>query len=266
MTIIFSNGIAERMCVLGNTATRADLDSKRINASSILWQEIHREFLGNTTSYNLKLSSDERFKDVDSSVIVTHDAPKLYDMWKDVNQKYVKALARYTQSGTHESDFFGFCDGNLDVMYLRECLNVKPNLTEFVRGGMFERDEFDSLSESNCVTAQSSTESSQSSLRSSTPTPGSKRKAASIASNGMLSKAIESCSDNLSGAIVKASMEHPSVIATHKLALFESLTLRVASLEDRICLVEREGRDFEEWEARLEAMKNRLAAVEDDYQ
>ena len=52
MTIIFSNGIAERMCVLGNTATRADLDSKRINASSILWQEIHREFLGNTTSYN----------------------------------------------------------------------------------------------------------------------------------------------------------------------------------------------------------------------
>ena len=43
--------------------------------------------------------SIENFWATRRRTIVTHDAPKLYDMWKDVNQKYVKALARYTQSG-----------------------------------------------------------------------------------------------------------------------------------------------------------------------
>ena len=62
-----------------------------------------------------------------------------------MNGKYVKALAKFTTSGTHFSDFFSFCDGCLDVAYLRACLAAKPNLNAFVLGGMFQRDHMDSL-------------------------------------------------------------------------------------------------------------------------
>ncbi|KAF4034391.1 hypothetical protein GN244_ATG13597 [Phytophthora infestans] len=56
----------------------------------------------------------------DCSVIVVQEVGTLYDMWKSVNQSYVKAMARFTKSGEHGDDFYSFCAGALDVFYLRE--------------------------------------------------------------------------------------------------------------------------------------------------
>ncbi|OWZ03705.1 hypothetical protein PHMEG_00024515 [Phytophthora megakarya] len=69
----------------------------------------------------------------------------MYDIWKTVNRKYFKALARFTKSGEQEKDFYDYCGGSIDVFYLRECLQVKPDLIQFVEGGMLEDDEFDSI-------------------------------------------------------------------------------------------------------------------------
>ncbi|OWY94527.1 hypothetical protein PHMEG_00035710 [Phytophthora megakarya] len=66
-------------------------------------------------------------------------------MWKTLNRKYVKVLSLFTKSGQQEEDFFGYCGGSIDVYYLRECLHLKPDLTQFVEGGLLEADEFDSL-------------------------------------------------------------------------------------------------------------------------
>jgi hypothetical protein len=47
---------------------------------------------------------------------------------KGVNAEYKAALTRYTVSGTHESDFYSFCNGKLDVYYLRRHLEQRPVL------------------------------------------------------------------------------------------------------------------------------------------
>ncbi|KAG1684911.1 hypothetical protein DVH05_010177 [Phytophthora capsici] len=66
-------------------------------------------------------------------------------MWKTVNSKYVKAYAKFYVSGQNSNEFYNFCEGKLDVVHLKACLQVKPELEEYVRGGMREEDEIDSL-------------------------------------------------------------------------------------------------------------------------
>ncbi|KAE8889011.1 hypothetical protein PF005_g962 [Phytophthora fragariae] len=66
-------------------------------------------------------------------------------MWKVVRVKYQRALANFTKSGEHDDDFFAYCDGSPDAFYLRECLEIKHDLTSFVEGGILPEDQFDSL-------------------------------------------------------------------------------------------------------------------------
>lgn len=48
------------------------------------------------------------------SRIVNHDWKKLRMMQKSVNSDYKNALTCFTVSGTHNSNFFGFCAGKLE--------------------------------------------------------------------------------------------------------------------------------------------------------
>ncbi|KAJ8576561.1 hypothetical protein ON010_g2653 [Phytophthora cinnamomi] len=78
-----------------------------------------------------------------------HDAARLYDMWKKVMSKYGKACAKFFVSGQNSEEFFNFCEGNLRVLYLKACLDIKPELKDYVRGGMRQEDEVDSLNLQN---------------------------------------------------------------------------------------------------------------------
>ncbi len=49
-----------------------------------------------------------------------------------VNVEYKAALTHFTQSGTHDSNFYNFCNGKPDVYYLRKYLELKPNLDNTV--------------------------------------------------------------------------------------------------------------------------------------
>ena len=69
---------------------------------------------------------------IDFSRIVQHDWKKLRKIWKDIHRDYKKAMGKYTQSGTHESNFFGFCDNKVEVYYLWRKLKLRPDLNEFV--------------------------------------------------------------------------------------------------------------------------------------
>ena len=172
-------------------------------------------------------------------------------MWKVVNGKYVKALAKFTQSGTHESDFYSFCDGNLAVFYLRECLQLKPNLTQFVEGDMFEEDQFDSLT-LNCAvqTPPSRYRSSPSIISSST------KKARN---NKDLSKSLEQCSENLSAAIIMASKQNGSGVG-----MLEKLLVLLKSVEDQIESMEVEGRCTAFYKERRDKLRKKIASVEDE--
>jgi hypothetical protein len=145
VNVLFSDLFAARFAEIGNTPTRHQLDVGDVNAALSFWRDVFTEFNTNCSDYNLVMSTNARFEKVDPSVIVVHDMVMLFDIWRKLNRKYVRAMAGFTKSGEHGDDFYDFCSGALDVFYLRECLEVKHDLTRFVEGGMLENDEFDSL-------------------------------------------------------------------------------------------------------------------------
>ena len=65
-----------------------------------------------------------------------HDWKKLRAVWKSVNAKYKAALSRYTISGTHDSDFYTFCNGKLEIYYLRKHLELRPELNATVKADL----------------------------------------------------------------------------------------------------------------------------------
>ena len=73
---------------------------------------------------------------VNTSLIVPHSWKKLRSIWKALNSDYKAALARFTQSGTHDSDFFNFCAGKADVYYVRKYLELKPDLNQTVQADL----------------------------------------------------------------------------------------------------------------------------------
>ncbi|KAF4145008.1 hypothetical protein GN958_ATG05799 [Phytophthora infestans] len=98
-------------------------------------------FAGRTFN-DAHLSDQAEFSKLDSTlaifakcnpdIIVPHEAAKLRDMWKDVSSRYNTALANSRVSGTHDNDFFSFCSGKIDVLYMHEWLSIKPGVLETV--------------------------------------------------------------------------------------------------------------------------------------
>ncbi|KAG7382979.1 hypothetical protein PHYBOEH_010160 [Phytophthora boehmeriae] len=127
LTILFSDTFATRFAETGNKPTRQQLDARETNANSSFWHDVTKDFKDNRSDYN-NLHSDHT---------------------------YVKAMASFTKSGEHGDDFFNFCDGALDVFYLRGCLELEHNLTQFVEGGMFDEDQLDSLKRGSSTITES---------------------------------------------------------------------------------------------------------------
>ncbi|KAF4135085.1 hypothetical protein GN958_ATG15755 [Phytophthora infestans] len=123
LNVLFSDTFAPRFARIGDKPSRQQLDAGETHG---------------TPHFGVMLR-------VDASVVVIHSATKAYDMWKDVNKRYLKAMANFTKPGGHEDDFFTYCEGALDTFYLRECLKHKRDLASFVDGGLFDKDQFDSL-------------------------------------------------------------------------------------------------------------------------
>ncbi|KAF4142395.1 hypothetical protein GN958_ATG08571 [Phytophthora infestans] len=145
LNVLFSDTFAPRFARIGDKPSRQQLDAGKTHGNSSFWRDVASEFNSNRTDHNDLFTSDARFEGVDASVVVIHSATKAYDMWKDVNKRYLKAMASFTKSGEHEEDFFTYCEGALDTFYLRDCLKHKRDLASFVNGGLFDKDQFDSL-------------------------------------------------------------------------------------------------------------------------
>ena len=92
---------------------------------------------------------------INPSKIVPHDWKKLRTLWKAVNADYKVALDRFTQSGTHEDNFYSFCGGKKEAYYLQLHLANKPGLNEMVEASL---PEGCCLSSSTTATHSSTTE------------------------------------------------------------------------------------------------------------
>ena len=64
--------------------------------------------------------------EINPSVIVPHDANKLKGMYGHLRSAYKVAYANWKKSGTHDSDFGNFCNGQMDVLYLHQFVCLYP--------------------------------------------------------------------------------------------------------------------------------------------
>jgi hypothetical protein len=143
MNILFSDEFASAFATIGNVANREVLDSGKAGNEMHFWEKVQDAFVGSTDNENynqeLQFVDDAEIFDsmhhINPRNIVLHDWKKLRSIWRNVNTNYKSALSRYTVSGTHTSDFFSFCNGDLEVYYLRLHLQQRPELN-----GMVEAD------------------------------------------------------------------------------------------------------------------------------
>ena len=140
INVLFSDKFAGDFANLGNVASRAVLDSGKAQNDQLFWEKVHLEFIKTSKDYNtLQFQEDGILSQqlhIDPSTIVAHDWKKLRSIWKSVNSDYKAALTRFTQSGTHDSNFYNFCNGKLDIYYLRKYLELKPGLNQTVEAGL----------------------------------------------------------------------------------------------------------------------------------
>jgi hypothetical protein len=140
MNVLFSDTFAPRLATLGNAATRHELDNSSAAYDQGFWLDVRRAFTDDTDSYGCLFFSYDNVlgsqDHIDPSIIVPHDWKKLRTIWKSVNADYKAAIARFTVSGTHESDFYSFCNGRLDVYYLRKHLYLRPELNETIEADL----------------------------------------------------------------------------------------------------------------------------------
>jgi hypothetical protein len=141
MNILFSDDFASDFASLGNVASKESLDSGKAGNNQAFWERVKDAFMEpNNDDYDrLFFMDDDVFaaqSHINPSRIVNHDWKKLRMMWKSVNSDYKNALTRFTVSGTHDSNFFGFCAGKLEPYYLRMHLQNRPDLTSMVEAGL----------------------------------------------------------------------------------------------------------------------------------
>lgn len=139
MNVLFSDQFAERFAATGNSASRDILDTGLAGNDQHFWQCVRTAFvspLPNATFDELMFKDDAvlslQSDDIDPSKIVPHDWKKLRTLWKATNSEYKAALSRFTVSGTHEHEFWNFCNGRLEAYYLHKLLTLRPNLAGFV--------------------------------------------------------------------------------------------------------------------------------------
>jgi hypothetical protein len=135
MNILFSDDFAEQFACIGNIATRKVLDIGKAANEKLFWEKIEDAYLVSKSDYNiLQFRDDDNFMNetIYPGKIVPHGWQKLRTMWKAINADYKTVTTKFTQSGTHDSEFYNYCQGKKEPYYLRLLLSERPELNEMV--------------------------------------------------------------------------------------------------------------------------------------
>jgi hypothetical protein len=102
----------------------------------LYWTEIYSSFVDDSTSDDFDCLVDtypalDPHK-IDPAKIIPHTAEHLCSVWHSSHAAYKKALARFTKSVTYGDDFYRFCGGRLDTLYVHLHLLKWPGLTATV--------------------------------------------------------------------------------------------------------------------------------------
>eukprot|EP00475_Leptophrys_vorax_P038086 TRINITY_DN6652_c0_g1_i4.p1 TRINITY_DN6652_c0_g1~~TRINITY_DN6652_c0_g1_i4.p1 ORF type:complete len:398 (+),score=98.14 TRINITY_DN6652_c0_g1_i4:94-1287(+) len=163
LNILFSDQHCAQFARVGERPSRLDLDEGKVNENSSFWQAVQQSWSDNE-HYNGIINNSPLFSDIDPSESAQYprDAAKLRNEYLTLSKLYAEALRKFTISGTHENEFFNFCNGNKAVLYLRMHLMIKPNLENVVVTRLDSNSSHDSLEGEEIGTGSSSSSSSQS--------------------------------------------------------------------------------------------------------
>ena len=146
--VLFSEQFHFRFAQQGDTLTRADLDSG-ISPQAVFWCDVQAAYIdADKDEFGTLLDVGSEywglFRHIDAAHIVPHLPIKLHEIWKDLHGLYIKANRLYTVLGTHEAEFWKFCNGNIAVLYVRFWVAKRPNIINFVNHGFLGGTGFDS--------------------------------------------------------------------------------------------------------------------------
>ncbi|GMF13297.1 unnamed protein product [Phytophthora lilii] len=136
LNVLFSDRFVDQLGLMGARPTRRELDAGAVRGRNSFWKDVAAEFIKELPEYGRLVTADSRFDGTDPSHIVPHAGEKLQQIWKEATTKFATAHARATQSGTHEPDFYDFCSGQLEPLYINAWLTVRPQAFDAAVGSM----------------------------------------------------------------------------------------------------------------------------------
>lgn len=174
LNVLFSDEFAESFGSLGNTLTRQELDAAA-KRDDRFWQSVLPRYLDADAIDVGKLQFSHAAFDhegVDPSHIVPHAWTKLRSIYHETRSHYKVALDRSTSTGAHSNEFFDYCNGRIDCLYLSLHIKARPNLSDAVDAVLPEETFMDSESQSP--------DRLESDSASSSGTPAKKRKTSGV--------------------------------------------------------------------------------------
>lgn len=100
------------------------------------WIDVHTRFLDESDENAGRLQFQHFALDefdctvIDPSIVIPHSWQQLRAIFVDLKSRYETAQANFARSGTHGSEFWKFCNGQLDVLYLHRFVKSFPSLAE----------------------------------------------------------------------------------------------------------------------------------------
>ncbi|EGZ04548.1 hypothetical protein PHYSODRAFT_463823, partial [Phytophthora sojae] len=128
VNILFSSRFATRFVALFDQRTRADLGTA-VSAEEQFWEDVFAAFLDCTPEEEFdNLIGAHPALDpncVNPASIVQHSVKQIRQIWGSAHGAYRQAHIRFTTTGTNGKDFYKYCNGRLDALYIHMHLQIK---------------------------------------------------------------------------------------------------------------------------------------------
>ena len=134
MNVMFHDMHFEGFQNLYQTPSRANLDNPLNSASVKWWKEVHHAMCNPDPEYDSLIISLEQFEGHDPSRISDNplSPAQLMELFEKIRDEYAKIYARWDKSGERNPNFWDYCSGRLDVLYLHCWTQQRAGLLQFV--------------------------------------------------------------------------------------------------------------------------------------
>ena len=137
--------------------SRVDIQDRQLNEHQEIWTIVCNEFMDRSHNSGGLMAQHDALDDIDTEKINNSGilTPKhAFKIFKDVLREYAVVEPNYSASGKHnEHDYFMYCNGNTDVLYLHLALEVRnhESLSQFCKEGYVLHNGLDSLDDNASV-------------------------------------------------------------------------------------------------------------------